>query len=207
MRARAERLANASALSQQGITHEYRRLSSLCAVRISSFERKQFANLSHAASKAMNLNSYLGLIGRSFPSSRSRWKSPRVYALNLLLVPVSIHGVFNSFRQWWTGRKPLSRRTPKICERTGIPIPHLLALGLIPLATMAAAILDLVAGGISVALIGVLNAIILAIGAIQFVGVRDSFEDVSAVLSRPGTAFSARIDAVVAEEDSATALE
>lgn len=72
MRARAERLANASALSQQGITHEYRRLSSLCAVRISSFERKQFANLSHAASKAMNLNSYLGLIGRSFPSSRSR---------------------------------------------------------------------------------------------------------------------------------------
>jgi len=35
-------------------------------VRITGFERKAFANLSHESNKAMNLNSYISLIGRSF---------------------------------------------------------------------------------------------------------------------------------------------
>jgi cellulose synthase/poly-beta-1,6-N-acetylglucosamine synthase-like glycosyltransferase len=46
--------------------HEYRRLASLFDVEFSSFERKRYANLSHAANKAMNLNSYLALVGKSF---------------------------------------------------------------------------------------------------------------------------------------------
>jgi cellulose synthase (UDP-forming) len=45
---------------------EYRRLTALFAAPTACFERKRFANLSHAPNKAMNLNSYLGLIGRSF---------------------------------------------------------------------------------------------------------------------------------------------
>ena len=45
---------------------EYRRLTALFRVRLGSFERKRFANLSHAPNKAMNLNSYIGLIGRNF---------------------------------------------------------------------------------------------------------------------------------------------
>jgi cellulose synthase (UDP-forming) len=45
---------------------EFRRLISLVKVDISSFERKQYSNLSHAANKAMNLNSYIGLMGKSF---------------------------------------------------------------------------------------------------------------------------------------------
>jgi cellulose synthase (UDP-forming) len=53
-------------LSETDIAHEYRRLASLFAVRITSFERKRFENLSHAPNKAMNLNSYLGVIGRNF---------------------------------------------------------------------------------------------------------------------------------------------
>lgn len=48
------------------IAREYRRLADLFAVRLSSFERKRFDNLPHASNKAMNLNAYLGLIGRSF---------------------------------------------------------------------------------------------------------------------------------------------
>lgn len=48
------------------IAREFRRLSTLFAVEIASFERKRFANLSHAPNKAMNLNSYIGLLGRSF---------------------------------------------------------------------------------------------------------------------------------------------
>lgn len=36
------------------------------SVELTTFERKQFENLSHEPNKAMNLNSYLGLLGKSF---------------------------------------------------------------------------------------------------------------------------------------------
>lgn len=48
------------------IGDEYRRLASLFYVEFSSFERKRYANLSHAPNKAMNLNSYIALIGKCF---------------------------------------------------------------------------------------------------------------------------------------------
>jgi cellulose synthase (UDP-forming) len=44
----------------------WRFLRSLFAAEVRSFERKRFANLSHEANKAMNLNSYIALIGKSF---------------------------------------------------------------------------------------------------------------------------------------------
>lgn len=48
------------------LRQEYYRLSTLFSVRISSFERKRYGNLSHEANKAMNLNSYIGLMGKHF---------------------------------------------------------------------------------------------------------------------------------------------
>jgi cellulose synthase/poly-beta-1,6-N-acetylglucosamine synthase-like glycosyltransferase len=48
------------------IEREYRRLAALFRVELASFERKRYANLSHAPNKAMNLNSYLALVGGSF---------------------------------------------------------------------------------------------------------------------------------------------
>jgi cellulose synthase (UDP-forming) len=45
---------------------EYRRLSTLFAVNFMSFERKRYENLSHESNKAMNLNSYLALLGGQF---------------------------------------------------------------------------------------------------------------------------------------------
>ncbi len=42
---------------------EYSRLLGLFSVQLSSFERKRYENLSHEPNKAMNLNSYLGLMG------------------------------------------------------------------------------------------------------------------------------------------------
>jgi len=53
--------------AQQGsisLELEYRRLSSLFRAELTSFERKKYVNISHEANKAMNLNSYLGLMGR-----------------------------------------------------------------------------------------------------------------------------------------------
>ncbi|HTX01436.1 MAG TPA: glycosyltransferase family 2 protein [Acidimicrobiales bacterium] len=44
----------------------YRRLAWIFRAEISSFERKQYASLSHEPNKAMNLNSYIGLMGGSY---------------------------------------------------------------------------------------------------------------------------------------------
>lgn len=51
---------------QRQVRKEYYRLASLFNVEITCFERKQYENLSHAPNKAMNLNSYIGMIGNSF---------------------------------------------------------------------------------------------------------------------------------------------
>src|SRR6266513_3549593 len=69
--AEAHRAAAASlawAARRGGLTHtrlqlEYHRLAHRFRVRLDSFERKRYANLSHEPNKAMNLNSYLGLMG------------------------------------------------------------------------------------------------------------------------------------------------
>jgi cellulose synthase/poly-beta-1,6-N-acetylglucosamine synthase-like glycosyltransferase len=50
---------------------EYRRLAALFRVEVTSFERKRYANLSHEPNKAMNLNSYLALMGRAFQEVES----------------------------------------------------------------------------------------------------------------------------------------
>jgi cellulose synthase/poly-beta-1,6-N-acetylglucosamine synthase-like glycosyltransferase len=51
---------------QEHVAHEYRILDSLFRARLTSFERKRFENLSHEPNKAMNLNSYIDLLGRRF---------------------------------------------------------------------------------------------------------------------------------------------
>jgi len=48
------------------LADEYGRLVGCLDIDISSFERKQYTNLSHAPNKAMNLNSYIGLIGKNW---------------------------------------------------------------------------------------------------------------------------------------------
>jgi len=70
-RERAANIRSEEELEPERIGREYRRLASLFAVPIDCFERKRFGNLSHAPNKAMNLNSYIGLIGRAFRVARS----------------------------------------------------------------------------------------------------------------------------------------
>lgn len=53
-------------LAHAELAREHARLEALFAVDLSSFERKRHANLSHRPNKAMNLNSYIGLLGRTF---------------------------------------------------------------------------------------------------------------------------------------------
>ena len=65
--ARAEDLAyDPTTLTADAVLAEYRQLLDRFTVLVTSFERKQYVNLSHESNKAMNLNSYLGIMGRSF---------------------------------------------------------------------------------------------------------------------------------------------
>ena len=59
------------------------RLVRIFTVTVSSFERKQFASLSHEANKAMNLNAYISLMGQ-------RWKKTPI-ADGVALTPVGAH--------------------------------------------------------------------------------------------------------------------
>lgn len=54
------------AISYPELLNGYRQLVELFSVEVKSFERKRYVNLSHESNKAMNLNSYIGLVGRSF---------------------------------------------------------------------------------------------------------------------------------------------
>jgi cellulose synthase/poly-beta-1,6-N-acetylglucosamine synthase-like glycosyltransferase len=65
-RDRADDLANAEQVDAGRVLIEYRRLALLLDVEIATFERKRYVNLTHAHGKAMNLNAYMGLLGRSF---------------------------------------------------------------------------------------------------------------------------------------------
>lgn len=61
-----EAISSNSFLSRQRVQKLYRRLAWTFRVEFQSFERKQFASLSHESNKAMNLNSYIGLMGASY---------------------------------------------------------------------------------------------------------------------------------------------
>jgi cellulose synthase/poly-beta-1,6-N-acetylglucosamine synthase-like glycosyltransferase len=50
--------------ARAAIDRHYRRLAERFDTNITTFERKRYVNLSHAANKAANLNSYIGLLGQ-----------------------------------------------------------------------------------------------------------------------------------------------
>ncbi|CAG1001942.1 Cellulose synthase catalytic subunit [UDP-forming] [Methylophilaceae bacterium] len=68
LRARSlmQALENGELLSLEQVQTEYRKLAAIFDCELTSFERKRYQNLSHEPNKAMNLNSYIGLVGQHF---------------------------------------------------------------------------------------------------------------------------------------------
>ena len=58
--------------TEEMLLRSYRELAGLFAAEVTSFERKRYANLSHAPNKAMNLNSYIALMGRRMAEKPTR---------------------------------------------------------------------------------------------------------------------------------------
>src|SRR5262249_51795827 len=75
---------------------------------------------------------YFTLYARDLRSSGYRPADVlRVFALNLMLIPVNLGGVFLSIRQAWTKEKSPFGRTPKVQGRTAAPPRYLMAEALI----------------------------------------------------------------------------
>lgn len=105
---------------------------------------------------------------------------PKVFALNLVLLPVNLAGVAQSVEQVITKRKIPFARTPKVADRVAAPalfvvLPYLIGLGLLAFAVLAATR----GHWPGVVFAGMTGAAALA-GAVAFVGTRSAAQDVAA---------------------------
>jgi EAL domain-containing protein (putative c-di-GMP-specific phosphodiesterase class I)/cellulose synthase/poly-beta-1,6-N-acetylglucosamine synthase-like glycosyltransferase len=83
-------LEEGAVLPSERIVQFYRRLAWIFRADVSSFERKQYESLSHEPNKAMNLNSYIGLMGGSYrevPTATGRVLVPASFGASQLDVP------------------------------------------------------------------------------------------------------------------------
>jgi cellulose synthase (UDP-forming) len=114
----------------------------------------------------------------------------RVYALNLLLIPVNLAGVAKSLQQAWSGAKIPFARTPKIAGRTAAAPGYLLAAGGLALLWLAVAGLDFAAARWAHGAFVATNALFMLYALLRLVGPAEAWSDL-----RAGLAARARADA------------
>ncbi|HKK56623.1 glycosyltransferase family 2 protein [Marinobacter sp.] len=115
----------------------------------------------------------------------------RVYALNLVMIPVNLGGVAKSIQQAWTKAKIPFGRTPKVTGRTAAAPLYVAAIYLILAQWLVAAGFDFAAGRWAHGIFAAANAAMLAYGLVVFIGLRESLEDMTAGLAI-GRYFGAR---------------
>jgi len=127
---------------------------------------------------------YMLAYARDLTHCGYRWHDfPRVYALNLLLLPVNLGGALRSVYQILTGRRAPFARTPKVTGRTAMPGLYVLLEYLLLAVTLGLAVSDAVLGHWGSAAISALYAACLGYGITHFIGWRASLEDVRLWLS------------------------
>jgi len=116
----------------------------------------------------------------------------RVFALNLLLIPVNLGGVLLSIRQAWTTKKSPFGRTPKIQGRTAAPPCYLVAEAVILTSWLLGTALELTQGRFLHAWFAFTNAAFLAYAVVRFIGLRDGWTDLTMVAQMHVTDLLAR---------------
>jgi hypothetical protein len=101
----------------------------------------------------------------------------RVYALNLMLMPVNLGGVFKSLQQAWTGKKIPFSRTPKVQGRTGSPALYVMAEYFILAYCFFGASEDLLHRRWTHAAFSFINGVFFAYAITYFIGWKESWED------------------------------
>jgi hypothetical protein len=121
---------------------------------------------------------YFFLYGRDLVQIGYYWTDLlRVYALNLMLIPVNLCGVFKSIHQAFVRRKIPFSRTPKVTGRTAAHVFYISAeFGLLFHWTLGC-VVDLVNGRWVHAGFGLVNAVFLGYAVIRFIGLKESKED------------------------------
>jgi len=94
----------------------------------------------------------------------------RVYALNLMLIPVNLAGVFRSLHQAWTGRRSAFGRTPKIKGRTSAPRRYLMAEHALLAQWLLGAVVELLHHHQLHAVFALANAAFLFYAIVRFIG-------------------------------------
>ena len=117
----------------------------------------------------------------------------RVYALNLLLIPIHLSGACKSLRQKLTGQKSPFQRIPKVSGRTRAPriyigLEYALILFLLAFATM-----DVISGRWFASVFATLNAGLLLYAIHLFIGFPESIDDFTYRVARQTHRFGALI--------------
>lgn|GEM_PF-264267 len=102
-----------------------------------------------------------------------------VYALNMLLIPVSLSGVLSSLRQACTGNRSAFARTPKVTGRTAAPAGYIAAEATLVLSWLFGAGMELYFNHRLNAAFSLGNAMFLLYALLRFVGVRAACEDLA----------------------------
>lgn len=118
-----------------------------------------------------------------------RWSDLlRVYALNLVLLPVHLGGAASSLWQAMTGRKSPFVRTPKIASRTSVPPHYLVAIFGLVAYTLIGGTTDLIGHRWAHATFALCNAAFFVYGLLAFIGIREAFYDIGLWLGTYRTA-------------------
>jgi cellulose synthase/poly-beta-1,6-N-acetylglucosamine synthase-like glycosyltransferase len=114
----------------------------------------------------------------------------RVYALNLLLIPVNLGGVTRSLHQALTGRGSAFKRTPKISGRTSVPPAYVITPLLLTLVLLFGSSWSFVRGNPLQGAASALNGALLLYAFGAFVGWRHALSDIAgwAISRRPPVA-------------------
>ena len=133
---------------------------------------------------------------------RSRTDVLRVYALNLVLIPVNLAGVLSSLYQLVTGTKAPFGRTPKLADRTRVPPAYLIAVLGLGAQWVLRVVNDLLTGHEIHAALTLLNIAMLVYGITAFIGVAAALDDLRhgarALLSAVRSSSTATIQAPAA---------
>jgi cellulose synthase (UDP-forming) len=103
----------------------------------------------------------------------------RVFALNLMLIPVHLGGVFLSLRQAWTGTKSSFGRTPKVQGRTTAPPFYVIAEFAMLASWIAGAVFEFFHRRPWHAAFALGNAGFLGYAIVRFIGLRGSWSDLA----------------------------
>jgi len=108
----------------------------------------------------------------------------RVYALNLMLIPINMGGVMKSMQQMVTKSKIPFGRTPKVGSRTAAPaLYHLVTYGILAY-LLFLIVSDLMIGEYLFAAMLVVNAVFMVYALVRFIGVSSSAADIRAAVPK-----------------------